>query len=145
MIAYLDTSVILRRLFGQPRSIANWGTWEVAYTSEITRIEALRTIDRERLSKHLRDAEVASCVLGLEDILDRLGEMNLSRVVLRRAAQSFSTSVSTLDALHLASALLWQEKFQKELIFLTHDVQLGVAAQAMGMKTEGFQDNSIPA
>lgn len=138
MIVYLDTSVILRRLFGQPKSMTKWGEWEAAYTSEVGRVEAFRTIDRERLQSHLQDAEVASAVHRLEEILCRLGEITIGRTVLRRAAQSYPTIVTTLDAIHLASALIWQERFQRELTFLTHDVQLGTAAQAMGMKTDGF-------
>src|SRR5678815_3702734 len=43
------------------------------------------------------------------------------QVVLARASQPLPTPLGTLDAIHLASALLWQEKERKELVMATHD------------------------
>jgi hypothetical protein len=46
--------------------------------------------------------------------------------------QPMATAVKTLDALHLASALLFQERRGASLTFATHDVQQATAARAMG-------------
>jgi hypothetical protein len=40
--------------------------------------------------------------------------------------------VKTLDAIHLATALLWAEH-AGEIVFLTHDRQLATAARACGL------------
>ena len=138
MIVYLETSALLRRLFGQPGSIDGWGQWEEVFTSGLTRVESLRSIDRLRLQNKMDDAEVAACAQGLEEILKRCAEISINRRILKRASQSFPTLVSTLDAFHLSSALLWKEKFEKEIIFLTHDLQLGNAARATGLTVTGI-------
>lgn len=137
MIVYLETSVLLRRLFGQPDSIGDWGKWDEVVTSELTRVESLRSIDRLRLQNKMDDPEVAICVQGLEEVLNRCATISINRRILQRASQPFPTLVSTLDALHLSSALLWKEKFDKDIVFLTHDFQLGNAAKAMGLQITG--------
>ena len=48
-----------------------------------------------------------------------------------RAAEPFPTLVRTLDAIHLASALLAREQIP-DLRFATHDDELGLAARAVG-------------
>jgi predicted nucleic acid-binding protein len=137
LIVYLDTSVILRILFGQRNAYAGWGEWRVAYTSELTYVEGLRTIDRFRLQNRIDDSEVAEKITEFKKILDCLGLITVKRTVLLRAAEPRSTLINTLDALHLASAYLWRERHRKEMIFLTHDSQLGIAAKAIGFTVEG--------
>jgi predicted nucleic acid-binding protein len=46
---YVDTSVLLRVVFGEPGVLAEWTTIDMAVASELTRVEALRTIDRARI------------------------------------------------------------------------------------------------
>ena len=57
--------------------------------------------------------------------------VTLDDAVKTRAAEPFPTSVGTLDAIHLASALLARERIP-DLRFATHDVELGLAARAVG-------------
>src|SRR5437763_16227937 len=54
-----------------------------------------------------------------------------------RAALPMATPVKTLDALHLASALLWRERRAAELSFATHDPQQARAARALGFDCIG--------
>lgn len=137
MKAYLDTSVILRKLLGESGALQEWGAWSEACTSELTRVEALRTLDRLRLQGGLDDAEVAEKMSALRDVLDTCDTVALDTVVLDRAARSFPTVVGTLDAVHLASAQLYNEQAKEALIFMTHDRRLAVAAQALGLETRG--------
>jgi hypothetical protein len=44
-----------------------------------------------------------------------------------------------LDAIHLATALLWRETMHGQLIMATHDVALATAAQAHGFRVVGVQ------
>ena len=138
MICYLDSSVILRQLLRQQGSLKHWGEWDEAYASAIMRLEVLRAIDRLRLQGFITDEEVALSVQEFHSLLEHLGEIHVGQSILSRAALPFPTVIGTLDAIHLASALLWQERYQCPLIFLTHDKQLGNAALAIGMQAQGW-------
>lgn len=60
----------------------------------------------------------------------------LDSVVLERATEPFPTMLGSLDAIHLASALLAREEFEA-LSLATHDEELAVAARAVGFKVSG--------
>jgi hypothetical protein len=42
-----------------------------------------------------------------------------------------------LDAIHLATALLWKEQARRDLWMATHDAALAVAAKATGLRVIG--------
>ena len=134
MKVYVDTSVVLRRLLGQAGRVEHWGDWELAVTSELTRVAARRTLDRLRLRGRLRDADVARAAVGLQAMLRPFDTISIQTAVLERAAAPFPTVLGTLDAIHLASALLWTEQRRQPLTFLTHDEELAIAAQASGLE-----------
>lgn len=137
MNAYVDSSVILRRVLGQPDALPRWGEVTRGVTSELTRVECLRTIDRLRV----RFGFDAALVTERFDVLDRelmgLALVDLEREVLHRAAQPLPQPLGTLDALHLASALLWRERNGPVEVFATHDAELGRAARAAGFSLLG--------
>lgn len=138
MIVYLDTSTLLRVLFGQRPILTGWGTWERAYTSELAGVEARRVIDRVRLDGGLDDAGVVAAQEQLARIEASIGRIRLTRVVLSRASLPMATAVKTLDALHLASAMLFQERRGVPLTFATHDVRQATAARALGFVCIGM-------
>jgi len=137
VIVYLDTSVALRILFRQPDTLKEWGDWEEAYASELLGLEARRTIDRLRLESALEDKGVAEVQEELSRLERSLGRIPLTRPVLDRAARPMATVVKTLDAIHLASALLFQERRREPLVFATHDHQQAIGARALGFKCLG--------
>ena len=137
MNLYLDTSIVLRVLLGQPDSLPAWGTWTTACTSEILGLEARRAIDRLRLDGALDDDHVANLQGALATIEQAIDAIRLTRLVLGRAALPMGTPVKTLDALHLASALLWRERRQTDLVFATHDAHQARAARALGFESIG--------
>jgi hypothetical protein len=47
------------------------------------------------------------------------------------------TELGTLDAIHLATALLWTEMTGEHLTMATHDEALAIAAQAYGLPVVG--------
>lgn len=138
MKAYLDTSVILRKLLGEPGALKEWGRWEEGCTSELTQVESLRVLDRLRLQGGLDDDEVAEKMQLLRGILETTDLIALDSAILDRASRSYPTVIGTLDAIHLASALLYFENKKEKLFFLTHDRRLGIAAQALGFETRGL-------
>jgi hypothetical protein len=63
----------------------------------------------------------------------------IDRAVLRRAAEPFPTTLRTLGALHLSTALL-ARRDHPELALATHDVELGRAARAVGFRVLGLAE-----
>jgi predicted nucleic acid-binding protein len=106
-------------------------------SSELLRVECLRTIDRARIDSGLTDEEVSRHRADLFGAIEAVSLVPLGPGVLDRAAEPFPTQLGTLDAIHLASALVVRDRYG-DLIFATHDRALGVAARAMGFQIEGI-------
>jgi predicted nucleic acid-binding protein len=138
MTVYIDTSVILRILFREPNPVELWGKWQRAFSSSLWRVEALRTVDRLRLSGDLSDEDVANLVRDIRVVHETLAIYPLSERILQRASESFPTVVGTLDAIHLATALALREVEPIDLL-LTHDSQLATAAQSLGFTVLGVR------
>ena len=137
MIVYVDSSVILRKVFGQPHGLAEWRLIRHAVASAIVEVECLRTIDRVRLAEGLSEEETARRRSAVYGLLDSVELVYPIRMVLDRAGEPMPTSIGSLDAIHLATALIWQIRHGKKLVMATHDVGLGAAAMATGMKVVG--------
>ena len=134
MTVYLDTSVVLRVLFGEPQPVPGWGRWTKAYSSALWRVEALRTVDRARLSGAVDDGQVVQLRRHIDVVHSAVHVVPLTEGILLRAAESFPTTLGTLDAIHLSSALVVRDAID---VFLTHDVQLATAAAAVGFEVDG--------
>ncbi len=137
MIAYVDTSVLLRLALGQSDALAEWHEIEQGISSALARVEGLRTLDRLRLRARLADQELARRRATILQLLDSLELVEVDSQVLDRAAQPMPTELGTLDAIHLATALLWREASQPELVVATHDGALATAARAHGFNVVG--------
>ncbi len=138
MRLYLDSSVILRVVLGQPQALAEWSTVTLGVGSGLVEVECFRTMDRLRLEGALSDEELA---LGREAIYHVLEEMELvepTTPVLKRAAQPMATSLGNLDAIHLATAILWREVRGTDLGMATHDRALATAARSNGFQVVGL-------
>jgi predicted nucleic acid-binding protein len=133
---YVDTSVLLRVVLGEPRALRQWRSIDVALSSELIRVEALRTIDRARIRLRLSDDELAERRAGVLGALEGFHIARLDRSVLVRAAEPFPTLLRTLDAIHLATAVLARSEYE-DLAFATHDRELGTAASAVGFRVLG--------
>lgn len=138
MIAYVDSSVLLRLILGEADRLFEWETIDSGVTSALAEVECLRTLDRLRLRGALSDAELAAMRQGVWRLLEGLELVQLALPVLRRAADPFPTPLGTLDALHLATALAWRDERAAVLVLATHDAELGVAAAACGFDVIGI-------
>jgi predicted nucleic acid-binding protein len=138
MIAYVDSSVLLRAALGHPNALPEWRDIERGVSSALVATESLRTLDRVRLRVNLADIEVARRRATILALIDSLELVEIDGTVLDRAAQPMPTELGTLDAIHLASALLWRDAFGGDLIMATHDKALALAAQAHGLKILGL-------
>jgi predicted nucleic acid-binding protein len=138
MIAYVDSSVLLRVALGQPNSLPEWRDIERGVSSALVTTESLRTLDRVRLRVNLSDIEVARRRATILALIDSLELVEIDSSVLDRAAQPMPTELGTLDAIHLASALLWKDALGTDPVMATHDKALALAAQAHGLKVLGI-------
>ena len=138
MIAYVDTSVLLRIVLGESKPLREWRSLDSVLSSELIRVEALRSIDRARVLLKLDDSEIADRRAGVLQLLAGFRLVRMDSRVLARAAEPFPTLIRTLDAIHLATADLARRAI-KDLMFATHDRELGIAAIALGFRVIGTQ------
>ncbi len=138
MIAYLDSSVILRLVLKESNPLDEWADVHQGVTSALAEVEVLRTLDRLRISSPSTNPEMlAERRETVFRVLEGFETVEITRVVLARAAQPLTTALGTLDAIHLVSAMGWREQFEN-LIFATHDAALGIAARASGFEVIGI-------
>ncbi len=137
MIAYVDSSVLLRVILGQPDSLPEWRAIERGVVSALVEVECLRTLDRLRVARGLPEGEVALRREAVVRLLESMEVVGVSTPILRRASQPFPVTLGTLDALHLATALGWRDAVGEDLAMATHDAALGSAARAMGLVVAG--------
>ena len=137
MTAYVDASVLLRLALGQADSLAEWSKIDRGVSSALVTAESLRTLDRLRLRVKLADSDVARRRAKILELIASLEIVDIDAVVLDRAAQPMPTELGTLDAIHLATALLWKEMTTESLTMATHDSALAMAAEEHGLPVAG--------
>jgi len=137
VIAYVDASVLLRVALAQPDVLPEWSQIRRGVSSALTMVESLRTLDRLRLRAKLADAEVAKRRATILALIDSMEMVDIDAAVLERAAQPMPTELGTLDAIHLATALLWKEMMGVELVMATHDGALALGSEAHGLPVVG--------
>jgi len=139
VIAYVDTSVLLSSVFAQGPDPVDWRSLDGLFSSELLEIEGFRTVDRFRRSGFGDDETATRQMEAVKAWLRRIDLVPVSPQVLRRAGDAFRTSLKTLDAVHLATALLWEHDNGPLDVFLTHDEQLGRAARAYNIRVLGCE------
>jgi predicted nucleic acid-binding protein len=137
VIAYLDSSVLLRIVLGQPDRLKEWPRIETGVASALAEVECLRTLDRLRLRVGMSDEDLALRREAVYRLTEETTLVEPTRAVLQRAAQPLPTPLGTLDAIHLATAMLWRETRARDLVMATHDQALAIAARAVGFPVVG--------
>jgi len=129
VIAYLDSSVLLRVVLAQRNALREWSRIAEGVVSALAEVECLRTLDRLRLIGTYADAAIAERREAVYRLLDSMELIEIGHAVLARAAQPLPTALGTLDAIHLASALRVEAD---ELV--AYDARLLEAAREQGMR-----------
>jgi predicted nucleic acid-binding protein len=137
VIAYVDSSVVLRIALGQANPLREWRRVERGVASALVEVECFRILDRIRLLERLSDESLALRREAVFRLLEAMEIVEPTRPILSRAAQPMPTVLGSLDAVHLASALLWREGSGTDLVMATHDAALGMAARASGLSVVG--------
>lgn len=136
MTAYVDASVLLRVVLRERGMLREWRGITRPVASELVRVECLRTIDRARLRLRLDAGDVAMRRAGVLEQLRGFDLVPIDATVLERATEPFPVPLGSLDAIHLASAVLCRAAIP-ELVLATHDLELAEAARAVGFRVLG--------
>ena len=195
MIAYCDSSVLVRFILEQPDSLVELAACDRLVTSVVTQVECLRTTENARLRGELRvyparsartdapvdtsrmrplpgsprswatrgpsrdrparstnaphahpyrdrplsDDELAGRRRAAYARLSGIERIEASPSILGQAERSFGVVLKTLDAIHVATALVWRERRAPGLVFATHDRQQARAATALGFDVLGVK------
>ena len=140
MIAYIDSSVLLRIILPQPGRLVEWPRLEGGVANAVVAVECHRTLHRYWLQGHFTESELASKRSETDSILKRLSPVELNDAILASASKPFPVILGSLDAIHLASAMTYrtaQPPDERPLLFATHDTQLARAARAMDFEVIG--------
>jgi predicted nucleic acid-binding protein len=135
---YVDASVILRNALAQPGAIHRLGDYEPGIASDLVELECLRTLDRLRLAGAIPEEHLALARRRTLEWIAPLSRVHVDSAVLELAARPHPTALGTLDAIHLATALLWRETMDRDVKMATHDRALGSAARAFGLEVIGL-------
>jgi len=138
--AYLDASVILRILLEEEAPLQEWSDLEIGVSSQIVTVECHRALERLWREHKLDDNEYALKLSKVKTILGYLELIAVDESVIARASQPFPTRLATLDALHLATAILYRENQPgdvRPLLLATHDHAFARAAREMRFDVVG--------
>ena len=105
MVAYLDSSVLLRHILLGEEPIRHALEFPRVVSSELIEIECRRVLHRCRLAGEFDDETLAVARERLDAVLAGIDLLELSTQIKQRAMESFPVHVRTLDALHIATAL----------------------------------------
>jgi len=139
MVAYLDSSVVLRHILLGEIVIEHAFAGGRVVASELLEIECRRVLHRYRLSGDLDDQGYVEAVARLEAVLAGVTILALTDWVKRRAMDAFPVLVKTLNALHLASALAYADAYlnrdeNEQLLVFSHDADMNRCAVAVGLE-----------
>src|SRR3954463_12002570 len=136
-MAYLDTSALLRIVLREPGALDDLRTYDGLVSSELIVVESARTLDRLRNQGALTMAEAADRIRVVNAWLEAVDLVLLRPPVLSRASEPMPVAVGTLDAIHLATALMWRDRLGPLPQMVTHAAALGAAARAFGFDVRG--------
>jgi predicted nucleic acid-binding protein len=134
---YVDTSTVLRLVLGEPGALTELRRAERLVSSELLEVESRRTIDRLARAGALSPDEAVDRLASVGIWIEAIDLVLLRAPVLTRAGDPLPNPLGTLDAIHLATALVWRDRFQTPLTFATHDAALGLAARTFLIRVIG--------
>lgn len=120
---YVDTSALTKLLIAEAESVAMRELAGIPMiTSAVTAVELRRAVRRR----------VPSLAVEVEHLLDRLTTVAIDAQLLRAAGAVGPVELKSLDAIHLATALLVRDEITA---FVAYDERLLDAARLAGIPT----------
>lgn len=139
MTAYLDSSVALRVVLQQPGALQEWPSIDRAVSSLLIAAECRRTVDRYRVRRAQPAKRLGQILLDLRTLLASLELYPVAQEILNAAGEPMSIPLGTPGAIHLCTARLLQAQAYPDLVFATHDRELGLAAEVAGLPVIGLE------
>jgi len=137
VIVYFDASAIVKRYLAEAESAAVDGLVAQATvmgTSLISRAEVSAAVARAARMNVLNSAEAEKALKTFRAQWPDLIATSVTQVLVAEAdALAWEYGLRGYDAVHLASARLWQEALSEPVIMATFDHDLWAAAQQAGM------------
>ena len=137
MILYLDASALVKRYVAEPgaREVAEAiAAAEVVGTSLISRAETSAAFAKAVRVGALTRQEAASALQVFRSEWPNLVRVQATEVLVARADElAWELGLRGYDAVHLASALLWQDGMGEQVTVATFDRQLWEAVERRGM------------
>lgn len=137
MKGYVDSSVILRRFLEEANALQSLDNVTWGITSQITKLECMRTLDRLHIRSLIDSKEFAYIRSRCLHLMTKMEIVQITDHLLAFAEASFSVPIGSLDSLHLSSAILWKKKNGEPITFMTHDKELALAATSQGFMVKG--------
>ena len=132
MVAYLDASVLLRHILLGEEPIRHALEFPRVVSSELIEIECRRVLHRCRLAGELTDEALTVARERLDEVLAGIDLLEMSRQIKQRAMGPFPVNVRTLDALHVATALMVGED-AGGVALVSHDEGMNRCARSLGI------------
>ena len=132
MVAYLDSSVVLRHILLGEESIRHALEFPQVVSSELLEIECRRVLHRYRLAGELTDESMATARERLDAVLGGVDLLEMTKPIKQRAMDPFPVSVRTLDALHVSTALMVADTTDGLSLF-SHDRGMNLCARSLGL------------
>lgn len=129
--------MLLRIVLKDGPLLSDWGDHYPAYVSRLAIVEMRRVLDRLRMNGAMDDFQLIAVTEKARDFEESLRILPLADEVLDRASQPMGVVVGTLDAIHLATAVVLRAYEVPDLIFATHDRQQARGASMLGFDVVG--------
>ncbi len=139
MVLYLDTSALVKRYVREDDSdeiLSRWRSASEIVTSSVAYAEMLAALYRKKREGGLGDGVIEEVARAFRrdwgsfirvEVNDQLNA-SVERLISRHFLRGF-------DAIHLASALVVQERLSERFLFACFDVRLAAAARSEGLAT----------
>lgn len=137
MIAYVDSSVVLRFVLEQPGQLTELAHYRRLVTSALTQSECLRAVDNLRIIGTIPEGDYPARRYSVFSKLRGVEQATPSPSVLATTSGAFPAAIATLDAIHVATALKWRDRREPGLVFATHDRQQSKVARLLGFEVIG--------
>jgi predicted nucleic acid-binding protein len=127
-LIYLDTSALVKTLIEEPESAALGAYLDNARNRELISSALLSVETRRGVLRH-RPASLPRADLALAGV----SQLDVSHAVIEAAGRLPDRSLRSLDAIHLATALLIRDDVEA---FVTYDTRLAEAARSHGLPVD---------
>lgn len=137
MILYFDSSALVKR-YVEEQGTSDVLVWmdasDLNGTVLVTRVEVAAAITRAKRMRYVSQEETRKFLDTFHREWSSFQRLPVSEILVARAdALACEHNLRGYDAIHLASALTWQELLDLPVTVVTYDMELAAAAQASGL------------